>query len=90
MRIPAPWERQPPPPTISLFNAGESVAGVAAASKISSEMGDFQLDRQIRSGEGFDKAERLFLHWTGMNGHSWKHIFAAGCGWVLVALGGEL
>ncbi len=35
----------------------------------------------------FESADRPFLRWTGMSGHSWKHIFAAaGCGWVLVAL----
>ena len=35
----------------------------------------------------FESADRPFLRWTGMSGHSWKHIFAAaGCGWVLVGL----
>jgi hypothetical protein len=35
----------------------------------------------------FETLDKPFLRWTGMSGHSWKHIFAAaGCGWVLVAL----
>jgi hypothetical protein len=35
----------------------------------------------------FEAADGPFLRWTGMSGHSWKHLFAAaGCGWVLVAL----
>jgi hypothetical protein len=34
-----------------------------------------------------EAADRWFLRWTGVSGHSWKHAFAAaGCGWVLVAL----
>lgn len=35
----------------------------------------------------FESADAPVLRWTGVSGHSWKHIFAAaGCGWVLVAL----
>jgi hypothetical protein len=35
----------------------------------------------------FEVMDRPVFRWTGMSGHSWKHVFAAaGCGWVLVAL----
>jgi hypothetical protein len=35
----------------------------------------------------FEAADRQFLRWTGISGHSWKHVFAAaGCGWMIVAL----